>query len=115
MPKVVTESRQNPDRLPLRSLLAWFFVVFAAIGAILPLAVVLYEHRVKWLPIDLILALWPSSIVLLPVPSGPSAILWNALSLALNAFVYGILGLIIGSVIRVISAAPKGPSTEVKM
>jgi hypothetical protein len=111
----MTESQQNPGRLPLQSLLAQFFIVFAALGAILPLTVVLYEHRVKWLPIDLVLALWPSSIVLLPVPSGPAAILWNAISLALNALIYGVAGIVVGLVVRATNATSKYPSTEVKM
>ena len=76
-----------------------FFLAFAFLGLFLPIGVVYYEHHAGWLPIRLVIALWPASVILLPDPAGVTAIFLNALSLALNALIYGLVGLGIGALI----------------
>lgn len=89
-----TTSQPAKLRLRLRC-----FLAFAILGLFLPIGVVYYEHHAGWLPIRLVIALWPASVILLPDPTGVAAIFLNALSLALNALIYGLVGLGIGALI----------------
>lgn len=99
--KSSSSNQKEPAELSLR---VRFFIAFANLGLFLPIAVVFYEHHAKWLPIKLVIALWPASVVLLPDPTGVSAIFLNGLSIALNALVYGLVGMGIGGLIELARA-----------
>jgi hypothetical protein len=72
-------------------------LVFAIFGALAPLIVVFYEHRVRFLPIRTIEFLWPSSLIFLPDPARRFPIVLNTISLALNALIYAIPGFLLGA------------------
>lgn len=94
-------SKAEPAELSLRVLL---FIAFANLGLFLPIGIVYYEHHAGWLPIKLVIALWPASVILLPDPTGVTAIFLNALSIALNALIYGLVGMGIGGLIELVRA-----------
>lgn len=96
-PKSSSASKTEPAELSLR---VRCFIAFANLGLFLPIGVVYYEHHSGWLPIKLVIALWPASIILLPDPTGVTAIFLNALSIALNALIYGLVGMGIGGLIE---------------
>jgi len=77
-------------------------VVFGILGALAPIGVALYEHRVHFLPIRAIEILWPSSMVFFPDPGRRFPILYNALSVGLNAAIYAVVGFVIGVAIEVL-------------
>jgi hypothetical protein len=70
--------------------------LFALAGAVMPVALAYYEHHVKWLSIRTLQILWPASLLLLPDPGARTAILWNSVSIALNAAIYGLAGFVLG-------------------
>ncbi|HTV60490.1 MAG TPA: hypothetical protein VMJ93_16575 [Verrucomicrobiae bacterium] len=76
-------------------------IVFAFVGALSPIGVALYEHRFHLLPIRTIEILWPSSLVFFPDPTRRFPILISSLSIALNAFIYGLAGLVLGALVDV--------------
>ena len=78
--------------------------VFTLVGALAPIAVALYEHRVHFLTIRIIEILWPSSLVFFPDPTRRFPILISSLSIALNAVIYGIAGFILGALIALLRA-----------
>lgn len=76
-----------------------FALLFAIFGALAPLFVVFYEHRVRFLRIRTIEFLWPSSLIFLPDPARRFPILLNTISLALNALIYAVPGFLLGALI----------------
>lgn len=94
-------AKTQPAELSLR---VRCFIAFANLGLFLPIGVVYYEHHSGWLPIKLVIALWPASIILLPDPTGVTAIFLNGLSIALNALIYGLVGMGIGGIIELARA-----------
>ncbi|MGA9591816.1 MAG: hypothetical protein WBS18_01870 [Candidatus Acidiferrales bacterium] len=78
-------------------------VIFAFVGAVMPVALAYYEHHVKWLAIRTLQILWPASLVLLPDPSARTAILWNSISIALNAVIYGMVGFLLGYALELLA------------
>lgn len=87
-------------------------LIFAVFGALAPLVVVFYEHRVRFLSIRSIIFLWPSSLIFLPDPARRFPIVLNTISLALNALIYSIPGFLLGALIDFVrsgkSTLPRG-------
>lgn len=77
-------------------------VVFAFFGALAPIGVALYQHRVRFLPIRTIEILWPSSLFFLPDPTRALPVLQSAASVALNAAIYAAAGYLLAYLIELI-------------
>lgn len=89
-----TAAAESPRSPRVKAVVA---LVFAIFGALAPLFVVYYEHRVRFLPIRTIEFLWPSSLIFLPDPARRFPIVLNTISLALNALIYAIPGFLLGA------------------
>jgi hypothetical protein len=71
--------------------------VLGLLGVLAPFAVVLYEHRLGFLPIRVIEILWPSSLLFFPDPTRRFPVLINSLSIALNAAIFAAAGFLLGA------------------
>lgn len=92
-PDSLRESSHSPRAKTVAALL------FAIFGALAPLGVVFYEHRIHFLPIRMIEILWPSSLIFLPDPARRFPVFLNTISLTLNAILYAVPGFLLGTLI----------------